>query len=222
MPATRSTAVTPPALTASPVHPAGRLADICVLFCGLLLAAAGVVALLTVTFAGGDIRLVIGIAIYSAGLLAMLTCSLLFRATSEPRRRQFFRRLDHAAIFAMIAGSATPFALVGGDARGTFLTAALWAVAALGIVFKLRFPFTSVRSAVTVYLLLGWAALMAVGPTVSAHSVMLIAAGVAFYSAGVPFLLWRRLPYRLAIWHSFVLAGAACHYLAIVHGVVFA
>jgi hemolysin III len=214
--------VTLPPLTASLLHPAERWADIFVLVCGLLLGAAGAVALLTVTFAGGDTRLVIGIAIYGAGLLAMLACSLLFRAATEPRRRQFFRRLDHAAIFAMIAGSATPFALAGGGARGTVLTAALWAVAALGMVFKLRFPIGSVRSAVVVYLLLGWASLIAVGPTVSAYVVMLIASGGAFYSAGVPFLLWRRLPYRLAIWHSFVLAGATCHYLAIAVGVVFA
>lgn len=209
-------------MAVSPRRPAERWADLCVLVCGLVLGTAGAVAILVATFARRDTRLLIGVAIYAAGLLAMLVCSLLFRAATEPRRRQFFRRLDHAAIFAMIAGSATPFALARSGTRGIVLAAALWAVAASGIFFKSRFPIGSVRSAATLYLLLGWASMIAVGPTVSALTLTLIAAGGAFYSVGIVFLLWRRLPYRVAIWHGFVLAGAACHYLAIVDGVVMA
>jgi hemolysin III len=170
----------------------------------------------------GDPRIVIGVGAYVAGLCAMLGCSFLYRAATEPRRRQFFRRLDHAAIFAMIAGSATPFALARGGTRGAVVAAALWAVAGLGIAFKLRFPIGTVRRSALFYLVLGWGSLSAVGPAVSGETVIQIAAGGAFYSAGVLFLLWRRLPYRLAIWHGFVLAGAACHYLAILNGVVFA
>jgi hemolysin III len=177
---------------------------------------------LAVALSRGEPRLVIGVSVYVAGLLAMLGCSLLYRAATEQRRRQFFRRLDHAAIFGMIAGSATPFALARGGAYGTILAAALWAFAALGMVFKLRFPIGSIRRSAILYLLLGWASLIAVGPRISVETAMLITAGGAFYSIGVPFLLRWRLPYRLAIWHTFVLAGAACHYLAILNGVLFA
>ena len=123
----------------------------------------------------GEPRLVIGVGIYVAGLLAMLGCSLLYRATTETRRRQFFRRIDHAAIFAMIAGSATPFALARAGAYGITLAAALWAVAALGIVFKLRFPIGSIRRSALLYLLLGWASLVAVGPRISTETALLIA-----------------------------------------------
>jgi len=122
----------------------------------------------------------------------------------------------------MIAGSATPFALVRVGYRGIVAGAALWAVAVLGIVFKLRYPIGSVRRSAIFYLVLGWVSLAAVGPALSGETVLLIAAGGAFYSAGVPFLLCRRLPYRFAIWHGFVLAGAACHYLAILDRVLFA
>jgi hemolysin III len=170
----------------------------------------------------GGPRLLVGVGCYVLGLVAMLGCSLCYRAALEPHRRRFLRRLDHAAIFAMIAGSATPFALAHRGGSGIALAVALWGVATLGMLFKLSFPIGGIRRSAILYLLLGWASLVAVGPAVSVRSVMLIALGGAFYSAGVPFLLRWRLPYRLAVWHAFVLAGAACHYLAILGGVVFA
>lgn len=199
-----------------------RAADIAVLGVGLAGGIAASVVLLSAALSRGEPRLVVGVGAYVAGLVAMLGCSLLYRAATEPRRRLFFRRFDHAAIFAMIAGSATPFALARGGAYGTILAALLWGVAALGIVFKLRFPIGSIRRSAILYLLLGWASLIAVGPRISVETALLIAAGGAFYSAGVPFLLRWRLPYRLAVWHGFVLAGAACHFLAILGGVIFA
>ncbi len=201
---------------------AERLADICVLGCGLVLGLGASVVLLAMALANGEPRIVIGASIYTAGLLAMLGGSLLYRSAIEARRRQFFRRLDHAAIFALIAGTATPFALTHGGIRGIALAVALWAVATIGIAVKLCFPIGGIGRSVAVYLLLGWASLAALGPTISDRAVMLIACGGGFYSVGVWFLLCRGLPYRLAIWHAFVLAGAICHYLAIMTGVVHA
>ena len=214
--------MTPVALPTAPPGRAERRADLYVLVCGLVLGAAAAIGLLRLALARDNPRLMIGVALYVAGLVAMLGCSLLYRAAVEPRRRQFLRRLDHAAIFAMIAGSATPFALARGGARGVVVAAALWAISALGIAFKLCFPIGGIRRSAIFYLLLGWVSVVAVGPAVSAETVMLIAAGGACYSAGIPFLLSWRSPYRLAIWHGFVLAGAACHFLAIVNGVVLA
>jgi hemolysin III len=88
------------------------------------------------------------------------------------------------------------------------------------MIVKLRWPIRGIGRSVLVYLLLGWASLMALGPAVPRETLLLIAAGGGFYTVGVWFLLWRRLPYRLAIWHAFVLAGAICHYLAILTGIV--
>jgi hemolysin III len=199
-----------------------RIADIRLLGFGFVCGVVASAALLAAAISRGGPRLVLGIGVYIAGLTAMLGCSLFYRAAREPRRRQFRRRLDHAAIFAMIAGSATPFALARGGIHGALVTTALWGIAVLGIAFKLSFPIGGVRRSAMIYLMLGWVSLIAVGPAVSSGTIMLIAAGGVFYSAGVPLLFWRRLPYRLAIWHLFVLAGAACHYLAILDGVVFA
>ena len=194
---------------------AERIADICVLGFGLVCGVAGAGALAAVTLARREPRLAVGVAAYVGGLLAMLGCSLIYRSAIQPQRRRLLRRVDHAAIFAMIAGSATPFALARGGGRGAAVAAALWGVAALGIGFKLGLPVGSLRRSAALYLALGWASFFAVAPAFSGAGGALIAAGGAFYSIGVPFLLWRRLPYRLAIWHGFVLAGAASHYLAI-------
>jgi hemolysin III len=201
---------------------AERTADIYVLSCGLFLGLAASIALVAASFARHQMRLFLGSDIYVAGLLAMLACSLLYRAAVAVQRRRFFRRFDHAAIFAMIAGTATPFALAHAGNPGIILTVALWAGAAIGIAVKLRWPIGGVRPSVVVYLALGWGSAIAVGPSVSPAIMTLIAAGGALYSAGVVFLLWRRLPYNIAIWHAFVLAGAACHYWAILDSVLLA
>lgn len=182
---------------------------------GLGVAAIAATGLVAVAFSRGGPKIVVGTLVYAAALLAMLGCSLLYRSAIDPERRRRFRRLDHAAIFAMIAGSATPFALAQPGPRGLAVAAVLWAAAAGGIAFKLRYPIQSLRRSALSYVLLGWAALAAVGPAISFKVALLIALGGVFYSAGVPVLLWHRRPYRLAIWHGFVLAGAACHYVAI-------
>ena len=129
------------AMAISPRHPAERWADLCILVCGLLLGAAGAIALLVATIARRDTRLLIGVAIYAAGLLAMLGSSLAYHAAAGPPRHGMLRRFDHAAIFAMIAGTVTPFALSCGDAVwGSAAAAAVWAAAAIGIVVKLCLP----------------------------------------------------------------------------------
>jgi hemolysin III len=208
-----------------PIRPAAqgaeRRLDICILALGLVLGTCGAFMMIDAALqAHREVRFVIGVGVYSVCLLTMLVCSLLYRSATEPVLRQRLRRLDHAAIFAMIAGSATPFALARTGEGCVALTAALWAVAVAGMAFKLRLPIGGLPRSTILYVLLGWAALVSVGPVVSPKAAFLIAAGGICYSAGVPFLLWRGLPYRLATWHVFVLAGAACHYLAILDGVV--
>jgi hemolysin III len=203
-------------------HGPERTADVSLLAFGFVLGVCGAIVMMIATLsAHRDPRVVTGVSVYAIGLLAMLGCSLLYRSATDPLRRQFLRRFDHAAIFAIIAGSATPFAMMNTGLTGDIAAAALWTVAALGIAFKLWFPIGTIRRSAGLYLLLGWAALAAVGPGISGKTAMLIAAGGIFYSVGVVFLLSWRQPYRLAIWHGFVLAGAACHYAAIMDGVVF-
>jgi hemolysin III len=214
--------MTLPAMAISFRRSAERRADLCVLVCGLLLGTAGVIALLALAFARCDARVALGIIIYAAGLLAMLGSSLAYHAATGPPRRGLLRRFDHAAIYAMIAGTVTPFALSRGDAVwGSAATAAVWAAATVGIVVKLCLP-TNARQSAIPYLILGWVSAAVLVPSISPATGLQLAAGGVLYTVGVTFYLWRRLPFHSAIWHAFVLAGAACHYLAIADGVVLA
>jgi hemolysin III len=200
--------------------PAERRADAVVHAFGLALGLAGCAALAVAAAPrADDLPRLVALGLYAAGLLAMLACSALYNLAEEPARKRLFRRLDHAAIFLMIAGTYTPFALVAiGGAWGAGLLALVWAVAAGGIAAEALGVRRHGRLAVAAYLLLGWSVLPALGPlaaAVSPSGVALLAAGGALYSVGVVFHLWRSLPFQNAVWHGLVLAAAACHYAAV-------
>jgi hemolysin III len=162
--------------------------------------------------------------VYSVCLLTMLGCSAAYNLASNASRREFLRKLDHAAIFLMIAGTYTPFTtcrLNGVWAIG--MTAAVWTGAVTGAVMKLIYPRGVERGSIVAYLALGWMILVGARPmlgSADARTAILIAVGGVLYSIGVGFHLWRALPFHNAIWHSFVLVAASCHYAAILHGVV--
>jgi hemolysin III len=138
------------------------------------------------------------------------------------RRRAWLQRFDHAAIFAMIAGTYTPFTRLLEPGWAVGLTASVWSVAAAGIAGKLWRPRggRAIARALSVllYLALGWIGLIALRPLTESlawPTLLLIGIGGAIYSTGVIFHLWRRLPYQNAIWHGFVLAAAGVHYAAV-------
>jgi hemolysin III len=164
--------------------------------------------------------------VYSVCLVTMFGCSAAYNLASNASRQKFLRQLDHAAIFLMIAGTYTPFTtcrLHGIWAIG--MTAAVWIGAVTGAVMKLICPRRIERVSTVAYLTLGWIILVGMQPLLSSVDVetaVLIGVGGALYSIGTGFHLWRGLPFHNAIWHSFVLVAASCHYAAILHGVVLA
>jgi hemolysin III len=203
---------------AVPASAPERAADLCVLSVGLMLGAAGAVALFAATLAADDAgRIVAAVGVYAVVLPAMFLCALFYAAAFGTPRGGFLRRLDHAAIFALIAATATPFAVaqpVAGRGRGA--AAIIWAVAAVGIFVKLRFPIGRASRSAAVYGLSAWAVMILVGPTIaSRRALLLLFLGGTLYTIGIGFHLWRRLRFRRAIWHSFVIAGAIAHYFAV-------
>ncbi|MEI7875256.1 MAG: hemolysin III family protein [Alphaproteobacteria bacterium] len=185
---------------------------------GICLGAIGAVALVWLTTINGRPGDLAPVLIYVAGLLAMLGCSAAYNVFHTSGRREWLRRFDHAAIFAMIAGTYTPFTtrLINGWSSG--LTAVIWTVAAAGIALKLWQPRRIEAISTVLYLSLGWIGLAAAAPFASAldpRTLGLLALGEIVYTAGVIFHLWRRLPYQNAIWHGFVLVAAGIHYLAV-------
>jgi hemolysin III len=198
-----------------------RVADAVVHILGFAAALAACAALAMAAPRPAEVRLAVALGLYAAGLLAMLGCSALYNLAGEGPRKALLRRLDHAAIFAMIAGTYTPVALLAiGGAWGWGLLAVVWVGAASGAVLKLLAPGRVGRVSIAAYLLLGWAGLVALDPLLTAlppRDLALLAGGGLLYSLGVVVHLSTRLPYHNALWHALVLLAAACHYAVILH-----
>ena len=182
-------------------------------------AVVGVAVLLRAAVAVGAGPVIAAAAVYGAGLLATMGVSAVYNTVRHPGWKEALRRYDHAAIFVMIAGSYTPFAVIGiGGAAGYGLLAAVWAVALVGVSLKLFMPRRFDRASLVLYLALGWIGLPAVGLAIAAMPLsvlVLILVGGLIYTAGVVFHVWEALPYHDAIWHAFVLAAAGCHFAAV-------
>lgn len=179
--------------------------------------AATVLVVLAVVYA--DATNIVGVSIYVAGLLSMLVLSASYNLWPISPVKWLLRRFDHSAIYLLIAATYTPFILeVKDSVFALTLLVCVWCVAIVGIVLKLRYPGRFDRVAVGIYLAMGWSGVMLYGPVVRvlpALVVSFILAGGLLYSFGVIFHAWRRLRFQNAIWHGFVLAGAACHYTAV-------
>jgi hemolysin III len=162
---------------------------------------------------------ILGGSIFAATLILLYTASTLYHALPHSRAKRVFRVLDHSAIYLLIAGTYTPFAL--GALRGTWgwaLFGAVWTLAVLGITAKATLGFRFPRLSAGVYLAMGWLAVVAVRPLSAALGpagmAWLIAGGLC-YTAGVLFFAWERLRYGHMVWHVFVTAGSVCHFFAV-------
>jgi hemolysin III len=185
---------------------------------GAALALAGAVVL-TVTVAGGTARQVASCAVFGCTLVLVYLSSTLYHSLVRTRARHVLRIIDHSAIYLLIAGTYTPFALVSLRGRlGWLLFGTVWGLAVLGIVFKSfaieRFAIASV----VVYVGMGWLGVFVMHPLVHAltwHGISWILLGGLLYTAGIVFFAFDRLSYFHALWHLFVLAGSTCHYFAV-------
>ncbi len=200
-----------------------RVADGTIHVVGVVASVAALIALLVIGVHTETPLWVLALAIYGVALVATFTCSAGYHLIVRPKIKEVFRRLDHAAIFLMIAGTYTPFVLIKmNNAWGLGLLAVVWGMAAIGIAIKLFAPRFLDGLSTALYLVQGWAVVAAWEPLQSAlpGSVLtLLMIGGVLYTVGVVFHLWNRLPYQNAIWHGFVLSAASCHYAAVI-GVV--
>jgi hemolysin III len=162
--------------------------------------------------------LILSLTVYCVGLVAMLGVSALYNMLPPIRSKEIVRRLDHAAIFAMIAGTYTPLLLnrlPGYDA--TALGLFEWIGAVAGIVLALAYPHSYQRVKLALYLLLGWIGVTVMSPLTSAiqeTTVILLVVGGVVYSVGAGVHLLQRLRFHNAIWHALVLLAASLHFIA--------
>jgi hemolysin III len=205
--------------------PAAKCADLVVHVVGLVLALIGGSILLVFAIEARSISKVVGVSIYAAGLVAMLAFSTAYNF-ARPQHRPVLRRLDHAGIFLMIAGSYTPFTthnLTGAWAWG--MTAAVWSLAGIGALGKLFLTRVDRKFWVGVYLALGWLVVVAMKPmldNITWVALLLLGVGGLLYTTGVIFYVNKRLKFSRAIWHGHVVAAAGAHWAAVLLGVVLA
>jgi hemolysin III len=166
----------------------------------------------------GAVSSILGAALFAGSAALLYLASMLYHFASA-RRKGFYRMLDHVAIFFLIAGTYTPFAL--GPLKGTFgwtIFAIVWLLAFVGILFKVfarfRFPYVSTA----MYIGMGWLAVFIIRPLAAhlpvAGLLWLVAGGLA-YTAGTLFYHRERMRYSHLVWHMFVLAGTGCHFVAV-------
>ena len=187
---------------------------------GLLLSVGALVFLVVAASASGDPWRVTAASVYGATLVLLYATSTLYHALPGPRVKAVFQRLDHAAIYLLIAGTYTPFVL--GPLRGGWgwsLFTVVWVLAVLGVVLKSVFGIRFGALSTAVYLAMGWLVVIAAGPLaarVPATGLHWLVAGGVLYTLGVVFFAWdRRVRYSHAVWHLFVLAGSAAHVWAV-------
>ncbi|WP_322406492.1 hemolysin III family protein [Idiomarina sp. PL1-037] len=191
---------------------------------GAVLSIAALIVMLVWTAAYGDAWHVVASSIYGASLILLYTASTLYHAFPWPRMKAVFQQLDHAAIYILIAGTYTPFALI--NLRGGWgwtLLGVAWGIALLGVILELGMKRRIKWLSLSLYLGMGWMALIAIKPmldNVDSGGLMLLVAGGLAYTLGVIFYVWKSLPYHHAIWHLFVLAGSVFHFFSIFYFVL--
>lgn len=208
--------------TPKPDHvesPAEETASTLTHLVGALLAAAGLVLLVAYAAMAHDVRRIVAVSVYGASLVLMYSASACYHRVNHPRLKRSLRILDHASIYLLIAGTYTPVLLI--SMRGSWgwsLFGVIWTLACAGVVLKLFFVERFALLSTAVYIAMGWLVVIAAKPlfaSVPHGGVAWLVAGGIIYTAGVIFYLWEHLPFNHAIWHLFVIAGSACHFLAV-------
>lgn len=163
------------------------------------------------------------VGIFGLSLIALYLCSTLYHATRDDARKRFLKYCDHSAIYLLIAGTYTPFCLLGsGQTNTKSLVIAVWIMAAIGIIGKFYFVGRYRLISTLMYLLMGWLVLFQYEMlfTMPRGQLKFLVAGGLSYSLGTVFYMWRQLPFSHAIWHLFVLGGSVSHYLGVLFYIV--
>ena len=175
--------------------------------------------LITLSALWGDVWQLSGAIVYVATLFVMYLASTVYHSIPQPKLKARFKVLDHCAIYLLIAGTYTPFLLVG--LRGPWgwsLLTVIWSLAAAGIAFKLFFTGRFKLISTLIYIAMGWLIVVAVKPmmnSLSPFTLQWLLAGGLFYTLGTVFYMAKKIPYSHSIWHGFVIAGSACHFVAV-------
>ncbi len=186
---------------------------------GAALAAAGLIFLVVSAYVYGGLWHVVSFSIYGASLVLLYLASTLYHSFQNEERKHRLRIFDHAAIYLLIAGTYTPFALVVlHGLLGWTIFSIVWGLAAVGIIFQLFFVNRFKKTATLCYLFMGWLIVFFLQPLAAAlapEGLFWLAFGGVLYTVGAVFYLFKRIPYNHAVWHVFVMGGSAAHFIAV-------
>jgi len=193
--------------------------------CGILLSIIGSIVLVTLSIIHADVWAVVSCSIFGVSMIFLYSASTIYHAVTSETTKKRLKRLDHIAIYYLIAGTYTPFMLV--NLRGSLgwtIICIVWAIAILGTILKLTLPVNGTKKwSVGLYLLMGWLIVIALKPLVAVMptiGIVYLIAGGLLYSLGVIFYVWKSKNYTHAIWHLFVLAGTAAHFFAVLYSCI--
>ena len=188
---------------------------------GFALSVAALTILVVYASREGDPWKITAFAIYGSSMTILYLCSTLYHSLTHSRVKAIFRRLDHAAIYLLIAGTYTPVILI--SLRTTwviYLLPVVWAMAIIGVYIKVFYIHRYERLTLAYYIIMGWMALIAVKPlfnSIPSESFVWIIMGGILYTTGVIFYSWHRLPFNHTIWHGFVLVGSFSHFMGMLY-----
>lgn len=188
---------------------------------GFGLSVAGLTLLVVYASFTGDPWRIVAFAIYGTTLALLYLTSTLYHSITHTEAKSIFRRLDHSAIYLLIAGTYTPIILITlRDSWVLYMLPLVWLMALLGILVKVKYFHSSQKLSLLFYIGMGWMALIAAKPlyeNIPIQSFVWIIIGGLAYSLGVIFYTWKKLPFHHTIWHGFVMAGSLSHFIGMLY-----
>ncbi|MGF1698399.1 hemolysin III family protein [Vibrio kyushuensis] len=187
---------------------------------GVLFGIVALVLLLQKSMAAqADTLTFVSMGLYGASIIILFLASTLYHSISYAKAKRWLKTFDHCAIYLLIAGTYTPYLLVGlRTPLAIGLMIVIWLIALVGIIMKLFFVYRFKKASLITYLAMGWLSLVVIyqlALNIEMGGLILLAVGGLIYSLGVVFYVIKRIPYNHAIWHLFVLGGSVCHFLSI-------
>jgi len=191
---------------------------------GALMSVLGLIVLVFLAARRADAWTVVSVSLFSASLILLYSVSTFYHGFPSAQVKNIFRKLDHAAIYFLIAGTYTPFVLV--NLRGPWgwtLFGLVWGLGCLGILFEVLLRRPPKWLSLGFYLALSWLIAIAVKPLLQAvpeKALLYLLLGGIAYTLGTVFYAWKKLPYHHAVWHLFVLLGSTMHFFAVYFAVI--
>ncbi len=186
---------------------------------GLVAALAATPFLIAHAVGLGDAGFIVGASVFAATMVLLYLTSTLYHALPRGKAKRAFQVIEHAAIFLLIAGTYTPFTLgVLRGAWGWTLFGLVWGLAAVGVLLAVVGGVRYRARSLLLYLGMGWLIVVAIRPLslrIPLSGLLWLVAGGLAYTVGVAFFAAKRLRYGHFVWHLFVLAGTACHFIAV-------